>query len=106
MSRRADELVGEIRARRQRVRAAVDDLTSANELARRIRRSPLAWLAGGAAAGVAAGRFLPRPLLTGARRGVVASIGPRLQAALVGLVTAAFASRGNGAPPAAGGDET
>jgi hypothetical protein len=93
---RADELVREIRARRRGLRRSVDDLLSTNEIARRVRDSPWKWLAGGAAAGVAAGRFLPRPVLEGAKRSVVASVGPRVKTAILGLVTAALGSRGAG----------
>ena len=99
MARRADELVREIRARRRNVKQAVEDLLSTHELARRIRRDPWAWLAGGAAAGMAVGRFLPRPLLEGARRSVHAVLVPRLRTALAGIVTAALAARGNGDEP-------
>jgi len=75
------------------VRQSVADLVSTHELARRIRTHPWPWLAGGAAAGLAAGRFLPRAVLDGARRGVSATVVPQLKAALMGLVSTAFAAR-------------
>jgi hypothetical protein len=109
MAQRADELVREIRARRRGLRLAVDDLLSTNEVARRVRESPWKWLAGGAAAGVAAGRFLPRPVLDGARRGISASVAPRLKTAILGLVTAAFGAGRDGdtgMDPAADAGET
>ena len=94
MARRSDELVREIRARRRGVTQAVEDLLSTHEVARRIRRHPWAWLAGGTAAGLAAGGLLPRTVMAGARRGFTQAVVPRLKTAVVGLVAAAFAARG------------
>jgi hypothetical protein len=75
------------------VAQAVEDLISTHEVARRIRRHPWAWLAGGTAAGLAAGGLLPGTVLSGARRGFTQVVVPRLKTAVVGLIAAAFAAR-------------
>lgn len=106
MARRADELVRQIRARRRGLRAALDALLATDELARRVRRDPWSWLAGGAAVGVVAGRLLPSPVLEAGRRGINAVLAPRLRTAILGLFSAAFASHADDGQTAAAAEAT
>lgn len=93
MSRQADELVAAIRARRGPVTQAVTGLGSAGEIARRVRRNPVAWIVGGTAVGLASGRFLLPLLRAGKRRFSTAATG-RLAEAAVDIATSIVGSRG------------
>jgi len=92
VSRRSDDIVREIRARRPHVKAAVRALLSVDELSRRIRNSPGRWLAGGALAGLLAGRFFALPLAREGRRRVAGAAISRLRPLVLGLVTAVATS--------------
>jgi hypothetical protein len=104
MPRQADEIVEEIRARRQRVARDLSDLTSVRELERRVRSAPELWLVGTAVAGIIAGRFFAGPLLRRGRRTVSDFARGQLRSALVALGVAiagrvAGDHRGDGAGP-------
>lgn len=98
MPRRTEELVNEIRTRRRRVRVEVEELLSTEDLARRVRRDPAAWIAGGALLGILAGRFFGRPLLDGGRRHLAAEMRARVGPAIAAAIVAGL---GRGAEPRA-----
>ena len=94
MSRQADRLVGEIRARRPRVRRDLQDLTSVREIERRFHRAPGRWLLGTAVMGLLGARFFAPQIASRARGAARSWILGRLGRTFVTVAVAAAGTPG------------
>ena len=99
MARNVERIVSEIRLRRGPTIEHVRALGSMDEIERRIRRAPVAWLLGGALAGVVAARFFGPQLARAGRRRVLGWAAERARGALFGLAAAAVAGRSRSRKP-------
>jgi len=96
MSRQAERLVAEIRAKRQWVLHELHELSSVRELERRVRRDPLPWILGATVLGLVAARFMAPFLLAHGRRTARAWVQARLGTALLAAGVAAATGRDPG----------
>lgn len=83
----------EIRTRRRRLQADVDEIVSGNVLMNSVRERPAWWIAGGLVAGILVGRFGRKPLLRAGRDRLLGPIQARAKTALTGLLFSGFANR-------------
>jgi hypothetical protein len=99
VARRSEELVAEIRERRQRLGEAAETLFSLDQVRQHVRNEPTAWLLGGALTGAIASRFL-MPMAVNMAGGWLKG---KVKDTALGLLVTAIRGRRT---PEDGGDET